>query len=895
MKATSRETVIDDPLGFFLVENQKAEQAKKTEEEAKKKREAAASKQSAIGGAILDFGERLSTRVAAAIAPTPTGGFVTGAPTDTRSPEKRQGEAPNLTAMTSGSSAEPMARVASPRGARARGGAIAGTSRLDASVNEAIQQNRTEEFAPVPTKESYNASLNEAVDLVRYAKEEVSEDVSNFFVDDWTNGPMPSEGDNFLFLKDVKLHCRDTTASVAGVLRVSPYQLKFDPADLNAAKSISGTFPSGILRIPLSCVAEVEAEKQTKGKPELGLGMEITSKDHRLIRFSFQSVNECRKAAKLLDQLVYATSYHMLFAMNYPSSTEAKALKIPEKVCGWNLYNDTEDYKRMGLPSATLQISKLNKEFKLCSTYPPNLVLPSSKDLSDAEVQAVALFRSRERIPALSWKHPFGEQTIWRCAQPMAGVNSRGLEDEKFLEVILNANKKAKPRQLVIFDARPWKNAVANKSQGRGYENVKTYKKVDLRFMNIENIHVVRHAHKALVKACQKQITTQEKDSFLSAAASSNWLVHISEILKGTLDMVVCVDRFKGSLVCHCSDGWDRTSQLTSLAMLCLDPYYRTTKGFFILIEKEWLSFGHKFDERTGHGARAPSDQRAPVFMQWCDCVFQLIEQFPYNFQFNSQLLVTMLSHLHSCRFGTFLFDAPAEREKADLKTKSFSLWTYLLCSPAARAGVFSNPLYSAKTATAIVQNYVGSGQFQDGRGVILYPCWSQKKLTLWTDYFLRWNTTEARGFENGNPGVATAVLTSNVALLEEHIRCLSRELAKAKARIRELEGKVGEGDGDTEQSIVVTRESLEPTLQQAAEAEEEEIEEIEENQDSRDLDARDLQSLTSAAFDEAMQPGSCDPEASLSESRETLAGSVQRRDSMADDDFEAERARWDE
>lgn len=51
-------------------------------------------------------------------------------------------------------------------------------------------------------------------------------------------------------------------------------------------------------------------------------------------------------------------------------------------------------------------------------------------------------------------------------------------------------------------------------------------------------------------------------------------------VLAGAARVADKLESGKTSVVVHCSDGWDRTAQITSLAMLMLDSYYRTLRGF---------------------------------------------------------------------------------------------------------------------------------------------------------------------------------------------------------------------------------------------------------------------------------------------------------------------------
>lgn len=469
-------------------------------------------------------------------------------------------------------------------------------------------------------------------------------------------------------------------------------------------------------------------------------GIEILCKDFRQMLFGFglqSNKQRCSAFFKLItdqafpvDRYGLRKGHEKLFA--FASDEEYSRRESRED--GWCLYNPREDYARLGLcGSSTAErhwrlVS--NARYEIVPSYPAYFVIPKQTTL--AELHKIAEFRIMRRIPATTWRHPNGA-TLTRCAQPSAGLGiQRCAPDENLVRALIANNTNS--NLLYIVDLRPQAVAVGHSVLGAGSESVTSYAGSRLKYMGIGNIHAMTESCRKLQSLCGFEV---EAPNWYTLLSNSLWLNHISTVLQAAISIADWMDRQGCSVLIHCSDGWDRTAQVSALTQLLLDPYYRTMKGFMILIDKEWLSFGHKFAQRNSHGAK-PQAQTSPIFMQFVDAVFQLCEQHPSAFEFNQDFLLEFVDHAYSCRFGTFLFNSEKERVDARVPERTASFWSYLNHN----SRRYVNPFYIFRQS----QKKEGTELGDDHSSKIVHKTQllritsTVSNLRLWRQCYLRWN-----------------------------------------------------------------------------------------------------------------------------------------------------------
>mmetsp|Transcript_40013 Transcript_40013/g.65071 ORF Transcript_40013/g.65071 Transcript_40013/m.65071 type:complete len:859 (+) Transcript_40013:103-2679(+) len=477
-------------------------------------------------------------------------------------------------------------------------------------------------------------------------------------------------------------------------------------------------------------------------------------------------------------------------AANDSESTQSKnplsSSSSPPSVDGWSLYDAKAEYDRMRMLDKAnyLRLTEKNLDYKFSPTYPSRIVVPAN--ITDEQLDKIGKFRSRARIPAVVYIDPVTKAIIARSAQPMGGIQgTRCKEDETYVNTlrIINPNK---TKYVYLFDARPKYAALGNKAMGKGFENVNNYDKAQIEFFAIDNIHAVRTSMEQLMNLC---LTNENLDmaEWHTKLFQSKWLHHVRQILIGAKRVAECVKIDRASCLVHCSDGWDRTAQLTSLAQIILDPFYRTIKGFAVLIEKEWVSFGHQFEERIGHGHAEVHDQRSPVFIQFIDCVWQMLRQSPLSFEFTEEFLVSVLDHVYDCRFGTFLFNFESQRRKARYKEKTESLWSFLLAPK--QSDIYVNYLYQ----------YCDHKETQK----MLQVSSDSRRIVLWEAYHMRYSK---EFFEcSVTPAVAAMQHSSQAHSRKKYMSVSKSHVQRTCSVIEKESGEAKQEHSKTESLIVIT------------------------------------------------------------------------------------------
>ncbi len=426
-------------------------------------------------------------------------------------------------------------------------------------------------------------------------------------------------------------------------------------------------------QVPLACIDRLEREKKQKENTSSGINFVIVCKDLRQHRITIKSKNaasgdyDIERAFNVLSAYAFPNNMRYLFAFSHSLSHGGLPVKTVDP------YDCMLEFSRLGVLDSNLwRLSRANSEFKLCNTYPALLFVPRS--VSDDELHIVSNFRSGHRLPVLCWASKDSGATMWRSSQPKAGVSGSCMQDEKLLDALaksalghsaLHKRSPAREPLLHIIDLRSRASAMANRAAGTGYESQTNYPTSRLEFYNIPNIHGVRESLKALAAVTLNPTANAANDvTFSKQVEDSNWLTNLRLVLKASWEGAVFLSKGHPVLV-HCSHGWDRTAQVCALSQLLLDPFYRTMEGFKVLVEKEWISFGHPFQMRCGHSQDKQTrqeDQISPILLQFLDCVWQIQKQHCQYFEFNSRYLLAVADHIYSGRFGTFLFSNDYDR-----------------------------------------------------------------------------------------------------------------------------------------------------------------------------------------------------------------------------------------
>ncbi|XP_033836611.1 myotubularin-related protein 11 [Periophthalmus magnuspinnatus] len=277
------------------------------------------------------------------------------------------------------------------------------------------------------------------------------------------------------------------------------------------------------------------------------------------------------------------------------------------------------------------RVSAVNERFEMATSLPRFVVVPQR--VLDTELKKSFAHFSEGRIPRWSWRHPRGADL---------------LRMSSFQNNIYHEKDDIRNLELILFGGHSSLCVVVELGE------------------DLPSPLDVQLAHSRLRALCLGDVSSSVSvpdDKWLSTLESTHWL-HYTRLCLRKASEVCCLLR-SGHLTVALQEAEDRDMGclVSSLVQLMCDPHSRTQMGFQGLVQKEWVTGGHRFCSRLNYHRDSDKDE-SPVFLLFLDCVWQLWAQFPSHFQLTEDFLLALHDSVHLPLFSTFLSNSQRERLK---------------------------------------------------------------------------------------------------------------------------------------------------------------------------------------------------------------------------------------
>ncbi|KAJ8247893.1 hypothetical protein GJAV_G00251770 [Gymnothorax javanicus] len=449
--------------------------------------------------------------------------------------------------------------------------------------------------------------------------------------------------------------------------------------------------------VPLACVEQLVAVNDAKRKRKvLGSNQKLKfsptelivhCKDFRIIRFSFDESGpeNAKKVCLAIAHYSHPADPQLLFGFEYirkgqhasgdevNDTDHAGGLQTPlfDRPCDWD-----REIKRTG--ASEWRVCSVNESYAVSPSLPEYFVVPAS--LADQDLKQCSGFFMGQRLPVWCWNHHNGSALV-----RMASISDPA-QQRKLNQRICNAITKSHPRRGDVLQSD-----------------------LDKALPNIQDIQA---AFLRLRQICVIEPYEESDERWLSSMENSRWLEYVRAFLKHSAEVVYMLEGQQASVILKEEQGRDLCCVVSCLVQLMLDPHCRSLLGFQTLVQKEWVTGGHRFLDRCNHLKRSGKDE-CPLFLLFLDCVWQLLNQYPAAFEFTEAYLSVLSDSMWLPVLSTFLFNCPrqqAERSRDFARSKSLPaeevhglclppVWDWSLQFSPRDQALFNSPLYVGKSA----------------------------------------------------------------------------------------------------------------------------------------------------------------------------------------------------